>query len=57
MSNAIRFLEFSYSHLKCDVHFKITNKSKVNKSHIKFNDNFKNHITFMKTLEKFYEAL
>jgi hypothetical protein len=26
--------------------FKITNRSKIYKSHLKFNNNFKNHITF-----------
>jgi hypothetical protein len=31
--------------------FKIINRSKINKSHLKFNSNFKSHITFGMTLE------
>ena len=33
--------------------FKIINKSNVNKSYLKFNDNFKNYITFEMILNKF----
>jgi hypothetical protein len=39
-------------HLKRDVSFKIINKLIVNKSHIKFNDNFKSHIIFKIILKK-----
>ena len=41
--------EFSLSPLKCDVSFKITNISEVNNDHLKFNDDFKRHVTFGRT--------
>ena len=37
--------------------FKITNKLKVNKLHIKFNGNFKNYITFGMTLKSLITLL
>ena len=46
------FLEFFYSHFKCDVTFKITNQSKLNKLHFKINNNFKSHVIFKITLKK-----
>ena len=36
----------------CEVVFKITNKLKVNNDNLKFNDNFKMHITVEMTSEK-----
>ena len=32
--------------------FKIINRSKVNKSHLKFNGNFKKYITFKMTIKR-----
>jgi hypothetical protein len=49
-------LVFSWCHPNCDVLFKITNRLKVNNDNLKFNGNFKSHITVgrntRKTLEK-----
>jgi hypothetical protein len=53
-NNAISLFK---SHLKCDITFKITNRSKVNKSHLKFNGNFKSNIIFEVTLRNFITLL
>jgi hypothetical protein len=42
-------LEFSLYYLKCDMIFKIAYRSKFNKDHFKFSDDFEKHITFGKT--------
>jgi hypothetical protein len=41
-----------YCHSKCYIAFKITIESKFNNDHIKFNGNFKSHMTFWKTKKK-----
>ena len=45
-SNDVRGLEFSYSHSKYDVVFKITNRLKFNNDNFKLNGDFKCHIIF-----------
>jgi hypothetical protein len=45
-------LESSLYHPKCDLAFKIINKSKFNNDYLKFNGNFKNQITFGITQER-----
>jgi len=39
---------------KCHVTFKITIGSKCNNDHLKFNDDFKRHIMFERTQERFF---
>jgi hypothetical protein len=39
-------IESSLYPTKCDMPFKIINRSKFNNDHLKFNDDFKKHITF-----------
>jgi hypothetical protein len=43
---------FSLCHSNCDASFKIINRLKVNNDNLKFNGDFKRHITVDKTSEK-----
>jgi hypothetical protein len=45
-------LVFFLCPLNCDVTFKIANKLKRNKDNLKFNGDFKSHITVERTLGK-----
>jgi hypothetical protein len=45
-------LVLSWCHSNCDVTFKITNRLKVNNDNLKFNGDFKNHITVRMTPRK-----
>ena len=52
LSNNINlFLKKNCSYLKCNIIFKFINKLKLNKLYFKFNNNFKSHIIFKKTLK------
>jgi hypothetical protein len=50
-------LVFSWCHPNCDVLFKITNRLKINNDNLKFNSNFKSHITVGRILEKHYKKI
>ena len=47
-------LVFFWYPYNCDVAFKITNRLKVNNDNLKFNSNFKSHITIERTPKKHF---
>jgi hypothetical protein len=47
------FLVFFLCFFNCDVIFKITNRLKVNNDNLKFNSDFKGHITVRRTQKKY----